>query len=181
MQLTPLGHEMAKQFGKHIPNRGLIEVFHSEHPRCIETAQGILEGCKSTNQPAKMRGAIRELLGPIVHTNIGRELNDFGIDGFINRWAMGEFPLDQIETLEDYGKRLLSKTIVNVNSAKKANLLVHVSHDLVLMSMRRAILGIEARKENWVPFLGGFGLVKVDDSYQWFERGKSTNIKFNLR
>jgi broad specificity phosphatase PhoE len=176
MKLTPLGHEMAKQFGQHLPNRGVLEVFHSEHPRCVETAQGIVEGYKSNNQIALIGGAIRELLGPLVHTSIGDELIDFGIDGFINKWAKGKFPLSQIERLEDYGTRLWEKTVLQVNVAKKAKLLVHVSHDLVLMSMRRAVLGVEAMKENWIPFLGGFGLTKIDDSFQWFEAGRLTKV-----
>lgn len=176
IQLTPLGHEMSKQFGRHLPNRGLLEVFHSEHPRCVETAQGILEGYKSTNQNALIGGSIRELLGPLVHTSIGDELEDYGIDGFINRWANGEFPLSQIESLENFAKRLFRKAVVQIDSARKANLLVHVSHDLVLMSLRKALLGMEAMKQNWIPFLGGFGVTKVDDSYQWFEKGSITRL-----
>ena len=56
---------------------------------------------------------------------------------------------------------------------------MNASHDLVLMSLRRTILEVEAKRENWIPFLRGFGIVKVDDSYQWFETGKLTDVKFN--
>ena len=106
MQLTTLGHEMAREFGRQLPDRGTLEIFYSNHPRCVETAEGILEGYRSNNQPAVMLGEIRDLLGPKVHTNIGKELDKFGIDGFINRWAKGAFPLSQLETLEEYGARL---------------------------------------------------------------------------
>ena len=126
-----------------------------------------------------MQGAIRELLGPKVHTSIGRELEEFRIDGFINRWGKGAFPVSQIETLEEYGVRLWENTVGEVYSSKRGNLQVHVSHDLVLMSMRRAILGIEALKENWIPFLGGFGVTKRDDSYQWYERNNVIEIDMN--
>ena len=176
MQLTPLGHEMAREFGKQLPDRGTLEIFYSKHPRCVETSEEILEGYKSNNHPAVMQGAIRELLGPKVYTSIGKELEELGIDGFINKWAEGSFPLSQIETLEEYGIRLWKNTVGELYSFKRGSFQVHVSHDLVLMSMRKAILGIEATEKNWIPFLGGFGIIKCDDSYQWFERNETFEI-----
>ena len=172
MQLTPLGHEMAREFGKHLPRRGHLEIFHSEHPRCLETAEGILKGYQDTNQLATIRGPIRELLGPQVVTSIGKELSEYGIDGFINRWAKGEFPESQIESIQNYGERIWTNTVVNLNSNSTIPFYVHVSHDLVLMSFRKTILGINATHDNWIPFLGGFGIIKIEDNYQWIERGE---------
>ncbi|MBD3406267.1 MAG: hypothetical protein GF411_09175 [Candidatus Lokiarchaeota archaeon] len=175
MRLTPRGHQAAVLFGTKIPKNKSVSIYHSEHPRCVETAERIREGCIRSNISCSIEGPIRELLGPMVHSSIGHELVEYGIDGFINRWARGEFPKTQIEPIRSYSTRLWENT-VGLQDTRSHEMHIHVSHDLVLMSVRCGILSIEASQSNWIPFLGGFGVYQVSDQFKWYEKGKEYSV-----
>lgn len=177
MQLTPLGIKMATEFGSRIPDRWNLKVFHSEHSRCEKTTMCIIEGYEKQGRTAENLGPFRDLLGPRVSTSIGPELRELGIDGFVNAWGKGVFPTSQIEPLENYSKRLWKHVTGNMKGAQPGALLLNITHDLVLMSLRRGVLGVEATPSNWTPFLGGFGIVRSGKEWLWYEKETVRDVR----
>ncbi len=130
MQITLLGKRMAIEFGKRLPKTRELGLFYSEHPRCEETALRIKEGYEQRGVQAIDHGCVRDLLGPSVKTSIGAELIEFGIDGFINRWANGMFPIEQIEPIEEYSIRIWNH-ITETARKSKENSYLNFEADLV--------------------------------------------------
>ena len=172
MRLTELGHRMAFQFGRESPSLQRVEIYYSRHPRCHETAKDIAEGYDSRNAKAKLVSDIRVLLGPQGNGDrIGHEMLSLEGPEFINRWAAGQLSAATIEPIEEFGKIFMAETIGRLRGASSDTMHIHVTHDLVIMGARSILFGTVATKENWTPFLGGFGVVRRGSQLYAYENG----------
>jgi hypothetical protein len=172
-RLSDLGHKMAFLFGCNIPQQRNIEIFYSRHPRCFETAQNIANGCSYKNQVVRLVSDIRVLLGPKGSGDqIGQQMLDLGGPEFIQRWIDGRLSEEIIEPIHDFGTVFLNETIGRLQEAYRGTMQIHVTHDLVLMGARNIIFGTMPTKENWTPYLGGFGIISMDGLLRGYERGE---------
>ena len=172
MRLTELGHKMAFQFGRESPSLQRVEISYSRHHRCHETAKDIAKGYNSRNVKAKLVSDIRVLLGPQGNGNrIGHEMLSLEGPEFINRWAAGQLSAATIEPIEEFGKVFITETIGRLRRASSNTMHIHVTHDLVIMGARNILFGTIATKENWTPFLGGFGVIRQGNQLCAYENG----------
>ncbi|MBD3406268.1 MAG: hypothetical protein GF411_09180 [Candidatus Lokiarchaeota archaeon] len=155
-RLTPIGHEMAFEFGRRLPKKKHLQLFYSKHPRCVETAEGILRGHKKDDGNGEMVQDIRVLLGPFGSgEKIGDSMITLGGIKFVNDWILNKFSTDVIEKHEDFKRRFIKETIGRLMDSSEDVIQCHVTHDLVLMGAKCALFNMDASDENWTPYLGG--------------------------
>jgi len=63
MELTPLGEEVAKNFGENLPNDRAVRLFHSPRNRCKVTAEKIYQGFTEVNGKGTLIGENNSLYG----------------------------------------------------------------------------------------------------------------------
>ena len=157
--LTPLGIEMAKEFGRRLQCDRTISIWHSHHPRAKETAEGIVSGLEEHGGSAKVERPSRTLMGPAWDAPKYVDMaHQMGIVTFFDSWARDRIPMDIIEPIGDFTRRLVKSTIGRLMRAPKDSLHIHITHDLVVMAARKVFLDVDTKEDNTVTYLGGFGL-----------------------
>ncbi|MFX1368913.1 MAG: histidine phosphatase family protein [Promethearchaeota archaeon] len=157
--LTPLGIEMAKEFGRRLRCDRIISIWHSHHTRTRETAEAIARGFGDLGNSAQIERPSRTLLGPgwdaPKYVGVAHQM---GMVNFFDSWAKDRIPIDIIEPIGDFTQRLVKATIGRLMKAPKDSLHIHITHDLVVMAARKVFLDVDTRDDNPVAYLGGFGL-----------------------
>lgn len=155
MRLTPLGHEVASQFGALLPKNRHIRIFHSISPRCKETADDILKGFESISGEGEIKGSIEPLY------KIGGDFEFFKKKifmtpppKFINRWAAGHYPPGLLTPLSVFSQRAAFTIWKLAEDAPSSGIDLHVTHDFIVMGLRFGWFGIGPSREG-VSFLGG--------------------------
>ena len=176
--LTPLGHAMAKEFGRRLPPRKNVHIFHSYVPRCQETAEDIAEGIRDRSGQVDLVEASDLLVGPrVVDPQLWRKLGKDGIWvlKFVNDWSRGAFTERQIEPIEEFKRRVVREVIGKLRSAPANSMHLHVTHDLFLVAAR-SLLQTASASHNRPAYLGGFGVVLKLDRLVVFDAGRSEEI-----
>ena len=181
MGTTQLGQRMAVEFGRRIPSRPTIKVLHSFVPRCTETAYGIAEGIESNGGKVQSLEPLFALVGPQIQ-NLSL-WDRMGVDGqqiakFVNDWYDGEFPKNDMETVEVYERRLHQEVLNPLSSAENGELHIHVTHDLILMGSIRIFSRSPVTTDRRPPYLGGLGIVWNQDRFEVFENGAIHEFPF---
>ena len=177
-RLTELGHRMAFQFGKRLEKQRDIEIFYSSHPRCHETAQDIAESCNAKGDQARLISDLRVLLGPKGSGgSISAEMMKIGGPEFIKKWIQGKWTNEIIWPVEEFREAFTKEIMGRFYSASENTLQIHVTHDLVLMITKYFLFGVTPSRENWTPFLGGFGVAMTDDQPVGYESGEIRTIR----
>ncbi|MFW9887508.1 MAG: histidine phosphatase family protein [Candidatus Thorarchaeota archaeon] len=180
-RLTPLGHQMAAEFGSRLSPIRELELYYSNHPRCIETAEGFLKGFEARGGRGQMKTDIRVLLGPFGSgERIGTEMMAQGGPAFVNQWAKGTLPKETIEPISDFKSRFISETIGRLSDANDGTIQCYVTHDLVLMGAKVALFGLTAAPANWCPFLGGFLGILEGDDILFFDAETTTEYRIGI-
>lgn len=178
MHLTELGHRMANQFGERLQKHRDIEIYYSSHPRCYETAQDIVDRYNETGGQAKLISDLRVLLGPKGSGgSISGEMMKIGGPEFIKRWINREWPKEIIWPIEEFREAFIQEVMGRFNSVSKNTLQIHVTHDLVLMVAKYFLFGVIPTRENWTPYLGGFGVVRINDQLIGYESGEERDVR----
>ncbi len=160
-RITPLGKEMAVEFGKRLPTNRELEIMHSFVPRCRETAHAIAEGFEQVGGEVRSIEDVVFLVGPqVLDRSIWGRL---GTDGestadFVNYWADGKFPEQKIEPFEQYIHRVKDEFVKRLISSEDNALHVHVTHDLTLLSSKRHFFRNPIDISMRPPYLGGLGI-----------------------
>ena len=180
MRLTPLGHEVAFQFGTLLPKNRPIRIFHSISPRCIETAEEIFKGFKENSGEGEMKGPLRPLY------QIGGDFEYFkkkifhaSPPQFINRWAAGHYPPGLMTPLSVFSQRA-AYSIWKLSEDPPSNAIdLHVTHDFIVMGLRFGWFGLTPPEEA-VSFLGGIVMSIQDDTITLLDGNKliSTEIPY---
>jgi len=177
MRLTPLGHDVAFQFGTLLPNNRPIRLFHSISPRCQETAEDILNGFENGEGKGELIGPLRPLY------YVGGDFEFFkkkifmmSPPEFINRWAAGHFPPGLLTPLSIFCQRA-AFSIWKLSGDPPANAIdIHVSHDFIVMGLRFGWFGLTPSEEG-VSFLGGIAMSFQNDSITLLEGGKLISME----
>jgi hypothetical protein len=176
-RLTELGHRMAIRFGKELPIDREVEIFFSSHPRCHETAQGIVKGLTAAGGNASLVSDIRVLLGPQGSgSRIGHEMLSSGGPKFVRHWIEERLSKQTIESIEEFGNVFVRDTIGRLRYASENSLQIHVTHDLVLMGARNILFGTVPTDDNWTSYLGGFGILWANGVYYAYEGGEELTL-----
>ena len=181
LELTELGHRMAVAFGYRLPIDKPVRVFYSPIKRTKQTAEGIVKGLEEANGEVTLEHRMYTLLGPIGDPDRFISLSlKIGFVNFFNQWISGNIEPAVLEPLDEYVKRLVPMILGEFSKVDNNSLLVHVTHDLVIMTARFAFFGINTTNESLIPFLGGFGISKRDGEYLGYEKGSTHMLKKEL-
>jgi len=179
-RLTPIGHEMSKIFGELLPVNRPLRLFYSRLERCKETAEDILDGFKKGSGKGKLMGSIDALydLG-IIGEKFFKEITKYPYAEFLNRWVASLYPSDVITPFGEYSQKAASMIWKKLEAAPDRCIDVHVSHDLIMLSMRLGWFGLHPG-DFWPPFLSGFAFTFNEDGMLLFDfdRFKSIEIPY---
>jgi broad specificity phosphatase PhoE len=176
--LTELGKKLSFQFGRHIPSHRPTRIFFSFVSRCYETAEEIRKALIERDTTIDEFEPLATIVGPqnakdVVWDKL--EPDGKNVTEFVNWWASGEFG-DNMETFDEYVQRLKEDTLERIKDDSRGVLHIHVTHDLCLMSAKRAILERPLRNEDREPYLGGIGFQIEENDINLYNQGKTTRI-----
>jgi len=165
---------MALKFGEKLPPSRDIRIFYSPRLRCVQTACDIAEGYHAIGGSAELISDIRLLLGPYGNgEKIGEQMMQVGGPAFVIKWSEKQLSDDLIEPLEFFRDRFITEVVGRFAEAKSGKLQLRVTHDLVIMGARRALLKTQPTESNWTHFLGGLEAAMDERGYYVFENGEA--------
>jgi len=89
------------------------------------------------------------------------------------KWSGKQVSSDIIEPIEFFRDRFITEMIGRFAEAKPSELQLHVTHDIVIMGARLALLKTQPTDSNWTHFLGGFAAAVDERSSYVFENGEA--------
>jgi broad specificity phosphatase PhoE len=180
-ELTEFGRKMALEFGQRIPKRWRISVYHSPHIRTTQTAKEIARGFQESEGILLELQELSVLLGG--RGDIEKIVSlayETGFDEFYWRWTRDEIPTETIEPISDYLQRLTPQVMSRFSKAGKDDLHIHVTHDTVIAASRGIYLDLSVDVGLAIPFLGGYGISRVDGKLVGYNNGKQVDVARTL-
>ena len=104
---------------------------------------------------------------------IGEQIMHVGDPAFVTKWSEKQPSEDLIESIEFFRDRFITKIIGHFSEAKPGELQLHVTHDLVIMGARLALLKTRPTESNWTHFLGGLAAAVDERGYSVFKNGEA--------
>jgi len=171
--LTPAGVEAARTFGGALPAGRPVQLWHSRVERCGMTARAIAEGVTAAGGRAACGGVLDGLCGAFVRDFDGvvaltRQFpGGGGSEGFVRRWFDGHFDPAMIDPCHVAAGKLLSCVARALAAAVPGNLVVLVTHDWEIMTLRETYLGARHDNVGWVDFLDGLVITRHPQAWQF--------------
>jgi len=156
VRLTSEGKEFAKYFGKSLPKKRHINIYHSNVNRCRETALGIQSGLKEKSKERSVKGYL-SILSDLNSDGlfIAEEMMKYGGKEFLIRWKEEYYPSKKIMNFNNYYQKAAKEIWNHLLTSKNYLLNLYITHDLHLTALKLGWFGI-APKRRWVSYLGGF-------------------------
>lgn len=175
--LTPLGHQMAKYFGKKLPLDRNIRLFTSHAPRCQETAEDIFQGFTKNGGKAEIKGNLE----PLYKIGIDRQffltqIADNDLVKYVQNWARDAFPSDKALPLSSYSMNAASIIWNLVNTAPNRCIDIHLTHEIPIMGLRYGWFNLQP-DQKWVNFLGGIAFTFQNEHILLFDIDKFLRVK----
>ncbi|MHA1757735.1 MAG: histidine phosphatase family protein [Promethearchaeota archaeon] len=160
--LTDLGKKMAQKFGSQIPNDIQINIKYSISPRCIETAEEIINGFRRVGgiylNPKKIK--------PIKTLPMSSD-NNYAIQlmilhpqyKFLKLWKEGNFPEAKLIPFNRFYENL-SRILLETLNRPDINCFIVVTHDIFIAGLLLYWFNDNIVNEDWWPsFLGGAAIL----------------------
>ncbi|MFO7836999.1 MAG: histidine phosphatase family protein [Candidatus Thorarchaeota archaeon] len=166
--LTELGRNTSYEMGRRLQVTGNVRILTSFISRCYETAKHLAEGLSEQEYTVDDIDPLPALVGPENAMDVvSRELHPDGenVTEFVNNWANGEYDRE-MESFGSYLKRLDEGIFKNLDSIKTTVTSLNITHDLTLMTAKRAILGEPLSRSNREPYLGGIAIRTSDSALE---------------
>ncbi len=180
-ELTPIGHDTSVEFGRRLPTDRPVSIFYSPHIRTEQTAEGIAEGLADRGGDLILMKELEILLGanadPMKYATFAGEI---GWARTYQLWSKDMIPEDTLERMKAYSQRLHPHTLEPLAEDSRDSLHIHVTHDMVVAACRWKYLTLKNDPGLNVQFLGGFGIVGVDDAFRGFVNGKHTDLRIEI-
>ncbi|MHA1480020.1 MAG: histidine phosphatase family protein [Candidatus Thorarchaeota archaeon] len=179
-ELTKVGHQMAKEFGRRLPTNKQIIILHSPNIRTTQTAERISEGVVDAGGSIIRQEKLDILWGPESdYSKFASLLTEFGFSEVYSRWINGLIPNEVFEPIDHFFERFLPHTLGRLSKAESNTLEIHVTHDLVIDIAQRKFLGINTESNYFdIPFLGGLGFVKIESTVQGYHKQENYPLAF---
>ncbi|MGV9170824.1 MAG: histidine phosphatase family protein [Promethearchaeia archaeon] len=175
--LTELGRITAYQMGRRLGVTDNVRILTSFISRCYETAEHLADGLSEQGYTVDIIDPLPALVGPDNAMDVvSRELHPDGenVTEFVNNWANGEYN-GEMESFRSYLNKLEDSVFRDVDSAETKTTSINITHDLTLMSTKRAILGEPLNRSDREPYLGGIA-IRSNDSGMEILFGKTKRI-----
>jgi hypothetical protein len=179
-KLTPLGHEIAREFGEHLPKDRQIRIFHSKVDRCRETAENIHKGLIFNKVSSNIMGNLKVLFDiEISRKDFYREAKKYPLNQLLYRWSAGLYPETMVIPFKNYAIEAANIIWNKVNETPQKGIDIHVSHDFILMCLRLGWFGLNTGKD-YPTFLSGFAFTFQDEEILLYDYDhfKSIEIPF---
>ncbi|MBS3794915.1 MAG: histidine phosphatase family protein [Candidatus Thorarchaeota archaeon] len=163
--LTDLGRKTAYEMGCRLRVGSNVHISTSFISRCYETAEHLAEGLAEQGYTMDSIDTLPALVGPENAMDvISRELHPDGenVTEFINNWSHGRYD-GEMESFRGYLNRLDTTVFNDLETLEAGGTSINITHDLTLMTAKRAILGEPLSRSNREPYLGGIA-VRTRDS-----------------
>lgn len=154
-QLTEEGKIAAYEFGRELPSNRTYRIFHSIHPRCIETAKQIENGLKVNNIQVSIIGSLEVLWGMAGDYPAIVKLALQDGQHIVTKWAAGHYPNTIIEPFTSYIQRAANVLWSYHKEAPPKGIDIFITHDFHIMALQFGWTGVQ-NCNGWVNFLGGF-------------------------
>lgn len=184
VQLTPAGEEAARAFGARLPIARPARIFHSHINRCRVTAARIAEGFADAGGAMRFEGVLPGLCGAFVNdferlVHLTREHQQ----GFVRAWFDGRLDPAVIDPCAVAAERLCGLMHARIAAAAPGELVIMVSHDWEIMTLRETFLGARHEAVGWADFLDGLVLARDGDvlRFRWREFAAERAVEDNLR
>jgi len=180
-ELTPVGHQMAKEFGRRLSTNKQVTILHSPNIRTTQTAERISEGVMDAGGVVIHKEKLDILWGPESdYSRFEALLSEFGFPEVYRRWIHGQIPTEIFEPLDQFFKRFLPHTLGRLSKADPDSLEIHVTHDLVIDIAQRKFLGIKTESDYFdIPFLGGLGFTKMKGAVKGYHKQEHLPLVFD--
>jgi len=180
-ELTDFGRIISYEFGRRLPVRRRVSIYHSPHIRTTQTAKEIARGFQESEGVLLELEEVNVLLGG--RGDIEKIVSlayETGFDEFYRSWTRDEIPRETIEPMDDYLQRLTQHVTSSFSKAVKDALHIHVTHDIVIAASRESYMDLSVDVGLAIPFLGGYGISRIDDELVGFNNGSPVNVTRNL-
>ncbi len=182
-ELTEIGKHLSREMGRRLPMDRPYRVFTSIVPRSFQTAEAIAEGISESGGTVSDIEALSVLMGPHVsEKEVWTNLHPDGenVTQFVNHWAEGRFG-ERMEPFDEYIPRLLRDTFGRLRDTDSPETHLHITHDLAMMCMKRAIFEGPVEPADREPYLGGLGGKRTGSAFQILVGcdGKTVDFSYN--
>jgi broad specificity phosphatase PhoE len=180
-ELTDLGHQIAIEFGRRIPEKWRVSIYHSPHSRTTQTSERISEGLQERGSVLVDTESLNVLLGGRGDIEqIITLAHQEGFDEFYNQWVQKQIPSDTLEPIDDYLQRLTEAIVTRFSKAGPCDLHLYVTHDIVIAAGRMTYLDLTIDDGIDIPFFGGFGIALIEGKLVGFNKGEQVKVTRNL-
>ncbi len=172
MELTPLGQEIAKNFGEKLPMDRPVRLFHSPRNRCKETAEKIYQGFTKVNGKGIFMGECKSLHGIGINSqSYLDEFNKYKNYQVITRYVAGVYSPDLWPPSHPFYQRSGQQIWSQNESISEGGIDIFISHDFHIMIFRFGWFGLPP-DERWIDYLGGFAFSIMEDHILLLDYGK---------
>lgn len=158
-ELTATGRADAEAFGAALAGFELVRLFHSPVLRCRQTAEGIAAGVQRIGGRVELLGAHEPLGISYTHDRVefGRLFEIHGDNRFMRLWCDGALPRTALDPAAECSEQIVAfiRGRLAEHAADARSLDLHVSHDINIMAVREACLGLRHEDAGWLEFLDG--------------------------
>jgi len=176
MELTPLGEEVAKNFGENLSKDRAFRLFHSPRNRCKVTAEKIHQGFTEVKGKGTIIGENSSLYG--IGINSQSYLDEFNtIRNYqvILRYLAGVYSPDLWPPAQPFYQKSGEEIWSQVYNISEGGINIFVSHDFHTMIFRFGWFGLPP-DERWVDYLGGFAFSIMEDHILLLDYGKMIKL-----
>jgi hypothetical protein len=178
LQLTSTGFLVSRLFGQNLPRNRRIRLFHSDRDRCRDTAHEILNGFREIGGIGTICGNLEPLFTFKFKKGFFKErFKSDSLLEIINKWIVGYYSPEDIESLPDYCQYAASIIWSKLNEISPGDIDIHVTHESLLMFLRTGWFGLDPNKK-WPNFLGGFAFSLRKDTFYLLDFDELVEIPY---
>ncbi|MFX1281813.1 MAG: histidine phosphatase family protein [Promethearchaeota archaeon] len=176
LRLTPKGHAIARRFGKSLPIRRPIRIYHSKIWRCQETAENIHNGFMSLGGKSELLGDLSPLyeIG-IENRSFADQFLKYDFSEVMLRWATGFYLPEEWTPFIEYTQNTAHLIWNQLKDAPENGIDIYVTHDWHVMSLRFGWFALPPDKR-WVFFNGGFAFTFEEDHILLLDYGQFQKV-----
>jgi hypothetical protein len=158
--LTPHGHSESKRFGQSLPRGFNLVVGYSPVPRCVETANGIMNGYSHENSDSISDTGTDDSLA-VTHffakDRNAMESHREKVGGlpFLREWLDGMLPVGMMQSPPEVKQFVISSVSKDLKARQAPLLRLWVGHDYGLIMLIETIFGGRFKEIKWIPYLDG--------------------------
>ena len=168
--LVDEGRKMAVKLGEKLSSRFMYNLYHSDVPRCIETAYLILQGIReSKNDEISKVSGEKKFLGGFYLLDFSFILdlvNNVGGDEFITKWYGGALEEERIIPFQKTSNLMIKYILETMDEKNNNEIDFFITHDWNIIPIMSKVMDITGSDFFWPSYFEPIILEKNDDEIQ---------------